>query len=70
VITMKQLLSLDIIKAGQNVKGGVNPQDPRLWVKEEGGCGGAGSQEYSDEEFNQPSLLMCNLCSVGQVTEN
>lgn len=25
VITIKQLLSLDIIKAGQNVEGGVNP---------------------------------------------
>lgn len=36
VITIKQLLSLDIIKAGQNVEGGVNPQDPSLGVEEEG----------------------------------
>ena len=36
VITIKQLLSLDIIKAGQYVEGGVNPQDPSLGVEEGG----------------------------------
>lgn len=37
MITIKQLLSLDIIKAGQHVEGGVNPQDPSLGVEEERG---------------------------------
>lgn len=41
VITIKQLLSLDIIKAGQYVEGRVNPQDPSLG-EEEGGRGGGG----------------------------
>lgn len=41
VITIKQLLSLDIIKAGLYVEGRVNPQDPSLGV-EEGAWGGGG----------------------------
>ena len=38
-ITIKQLLSLDIIKAGQNVEGGVNPpvaQGPKSRSREDG----------------------------------
>lgn len=41
VITIKQLLSLDIIKAGQYVEGGVNPQRPKSG-SEGGGEGGVG----------------------------
>lgn len=40
-ITIKQLLSLGIIKPGQYAEGGVNPQDPSLGVEEEGVVGGA-----------------------------
>lgn len=42
MIKIKQLLSLDIINADQYVEGGVNPQDPSLVVKDEGGGEGLG----------------------------
>lgn len=41
VITIKQLLSLDIIKAGQNVEGGVNPPVAQR-SKAGSGVGGCG----------------------------
>ena len=43
VITIKQLLSLDIIKAGQNVEGGVNPP---VAQRPKSGRGGGGVEGW------------------------
>lgn len=70
VITIKQLLSLDIIKAGLYVEGRVNPQDPSLRV-EEGACGGgdtvsSGSHQtestlpYTVHIMFRTGLCVCN----------
>lgn len=54
VITIKQLLSLDIIKAGLYVEGRVNPQDPSLGV-EEGAWGGGDA--VSSGSYQEESIL-------------
>lgn len=64
VITIKQLLSLDIIKAGQYVEGGVNPKDPRLGVEEGGVVGSAECGQTDIHSFSR------SLPQVEAIREN
>lgn len=68
VITIKQLLSLDIIKAGLYVEGRVNPQDPSLGV-EEGAWGGGGTlsqvEAIKKNPYYNTLYICCTMFSTG-----
>lgn len=75
MITIKQLLSLDIIKPGQNVDGGVNPpvaQRPKSGSVERGGrVGGVGTDRVqTDRQTDElTDALLVGHCLKWMLTD-